>query len=81
MHYINFYFKNLICTEKTISGKFESPDSDIYCDFICYINSKSVYIFNNNKPIEEITPIPIWWLFRQLDKNGFLNETEAKISY
>ena len=46
-----------------------------------YINSKSVYIFNNNKPIEEITPIPIWWLFRQLDKNGFLNETEAKTSY
>ena len=37
--------------------------------------------FDNNKPIEDITPIPFYWINKKLEENGKLNEIEAKISY
>lgn len=79
--YINYYFKNLKHQNSIISGSFESPDVDIYCDFIFYTDDMTIDIFNNNKPVEEILPLPVHWLIMKLEKNGKLNENESKISY
>lgn len=38
-------------------------------------------IWNNSKPVDEILPIPIWWLGRRLEENGELRKNEIKISY
>ncbi len=79
--YINFYFKNLIYDEKTIMGRFEAPDNDVKCCFSCDMISGEGDIWDNNKPIDEILPLPITWLLMRLEENGKLNENEHKISY
>lgn len=56
-------------------------DLDVRCKFVYNRKSEDVQIFDNNKPIEEITPLPIWWLKLKLKENGKLNESESKISY
>lgn len=81
MIYINFYFKNLSYNDNTIEGDFSSLDLDVRCKFVYNRKSEDVQIFDNNKPIEEITPLPIWWLKLKLKENGKLNESESKISY
>lgn len=61
---------------------FSSPDSDVYCEFLYDREKKEfVEIWNNRKPVEDILPIPIWWLDKKLDENGKLNKNESKISY
>lgn len=81
MHYINFYFKKLIYDEETIMGVFLSRDDDIICSFSYNRKSRQCDIWGNNKPIEEITPLPVYWLELRLKEKGHLNENESKISY
>lgn len=80
--YINFYFKNIEYDDGFYGGVFSSPDSDVYYEFLYDREKKEfVEIWNNSKPVEEILPIPIWWLDKKLDENGKLNINECKISY
>ncbi len=79
--YINFYFTNLQYDDDMIMGDFLSRDSDVQCRFIYNRRTEKVEVFENNKPLEDILPLPIWWLNLKLEENGKLNETEAKISY
>ncbi len=80
--YINFYFKNIEYDEGFYGGVFSSPDSDVYCEFLYDREKKEfVEIWNNSKPVEDILPIPIWWLDKKLEENGKLNINECKISY
>lgn len=80
-YYINYYFKEIIYDEKEIMGLFLSTDSDASCRFIYNRITQEMSIWDNNKPIEEIVPIPIHWLTRKLDSGEVLNENESKISY
>lgn len=81
MYYINFYFQNLIYDESHIMGKFLSKDDDVSCSFLYDRNSKETEIWDNNKPIEEVTPLPIHWLLYKLKTVGEIKENESKISY
>lgn len=81
MHYINFYFKELEYNQKTITGVFTAPDCDVYCRFVLYRDSNTYDIFDNNKPEEDIIPIPFYWILKKLEESGELRKTEAKISY
>ena len=81
MVYINFYFKELKMNDNIVKCVFDSPDNDVYCKFEYDINTRQFKIFDNNKPIEDITPIPFYWINKKLEENGKLNEIEAKISY
>ena len=81
MHYINFYFKELEYDDEIIMGEFEAPDSDVYCRFILYRDNNTYDVFDNNKPVDDIVPIPFYWILRKLEENGNLRKTEAKISY
>ena len=81
MYYINFYFKELEYDENTIMGVFSAPDNDVFCRFILDINSNTYEIFDNNKPEEDIIPIPFYWILKKLEESGELRKTEAKISY
>lgn len=80
-YYINYYFKEIIYDEKEIMGLFLSTDSDVSCRFIYNRITQEMSIWDNNKPIEEIVPIPIHWLTCKLDNGEVLNENESKISY
>lgn len=80
-HYINFYFKNLIYDDDYYLGMFTSPDDKIFCEFEYNRHTKETKIWSNNRSVEEIMPIPIWWLDRKLEQNGFLQSSESKISY
>lgn len=79
--YINFYFKNIIQDGDLVIGKFESPDVDVYCDFVYNISTKEYEVSNCSMPKEEIPPLPFYWLDIKLKENGVLRQTEAKISY
>ncbi len=79
-HYINFAFKNLECDNEFYRGEFSS-DGGIYCEFTYDRKTEEFKIRNNSIPIEELLPLPVWWLDLKLEKNGKLNKTEAKISY
>jgi len=79
--YINFYFKNLSYCDEFFRGTFSAPDYDIICEFEYSRKTESCRIWNNNKPEEEILPIPIWWLIYKLETNGKLSANESKISY
>ena len=81
MHYINFYFKELEYDDEIIMGRFEAPDRDVCCRFILYRDSNTYDVFDNNKPVDDIVPIPFYWILRKLEENGKLRKTEAKISY
>ena len=80
--YINFYFKNIEYDDGFYRGEFSAPDSKVYCEFL-YDRKKRefVKIWNNSKPVEEILPIPIRWLDRRLEEQGYLYKNESKISY
>lgn len=80
-HYINFYFKDLIYDDDYYLGRFLAPDNKVFCEFEYNRRTRDVIILNNNLSVEEIMPIPIWWLDRKLEKNGRLRSTESKISY
>ena len=60
MHYINFYFKKLVYDEETIMGVFISRDDDITCSFSCNRKTRQCDIWDNNKHIEEIIPLPVY---------------------
>ena len=80
-HYINFYFKNLIYDDDYYLGSFTSPDDKVFCEFEYNRHTKEIRIWNNSRSVEEIMPIPIWWLDRKLERNGLLRSSESKISY
>ncbi len=80
-YYINFYFRNLTYSDDFYRGTFWAPDCDIICEFEYSRKTGQCRIWNNNKPEEEILPIPVGWLDRKLEKNGKLNTNESKISY
>lgn len=80
-YYINFYFKELEYTEDFYTGIFSAPDYDVYCEFLYDRKNDTIDIWNNNKPVDEILPIPVYWLDRRLEENGILRENENKISY
>lgn len=79
--YINFYFKNLIHDGDLVTGRFESPDVNVYCDFTYNIKTKKYEVSNCNKSEEEILPLPLYWLDIKLEQNGSLKSQESKISY
>lgn len=81
MHYVNFYFKKLVYDDQTIMGVFLSRDDDITCSFSYNRKTRQCDIWDNNKPIEDIVPLPLNWLERRLEEKGRLNENESKISY
>lgn len=79
--YINFYFKNLIHDGDLVTGRFESPDVNVYCDFTYNIKTKEYEVSNCSMPKEEILPLPLYWLDIKLEQNGSLKSQESKISY
>ena len=81
--YINFYFENLKTnwSEATITGTFKSPDDQVYCDFVYHVGDDTFEISNNNKPAEEILPLPIWWLYKKYEENGYIKDKECRICY
>ena len=79
--YINFRFKNLIYDDDFICGAFEACDENVYCEFEYNRHTEETKIWNNNQPVESITPIPIWWLKWKLKETGKLDDVESKISY
>ncbi len=81
MRYINFYFKDLEYDDNIIMGIFEAPDCDVFCRFILYRDSNTYDIYDNNKPEEDIVPIPFYWILKKLRENGELRKTEGKMSY
>ena len=81
-HYINFYFRNVEYDDGYYGGEFSSPDSDVYCEFLYGRKAQEfIGIWNNSKPVDEIMPIPIWWLDRRLQENGELRKSESRICY
>ena len=80
-HYINYYFKKVSYTDEIYVGEFSAPDNDVFCEFLYDRQNETIEIWNNNKPKEEILPLPIHWLDMKLEQNGKLNENESKISY
>ena len=81
MYYLNFYFKELEHTGDTVTGLFDAPDYDIHCHFRWVIGAEDCKVWDNNKPMEEISPLPLWWLEKKLCENGKLKAMECKISY
>ncbi len=79
--YINFYFKNLQYDDEYYMGDFEAPDYDVICKFRYSRKTGETKIWDNNKPVEEILPLPVHWLDWKLEKNGKLKSNEYKISY
>lgn len=57
------------------------PDLDVQCKFRYNRITGQCEIWNNNKPVEQITPSPVWWLDKKLKENGILHSSESKISY
>lgn len=78
MHYINYCFKNIQYDDNIYMGTFISTDYDVICNFIYNRQTKEIEIFDNNKPIEDISPLPIHWLDWELEKNGKLKTNEYK---
>ena len=79
--YINFYFKNIEYDDQAYCGVFEAPDYGVYCEFFYDRKSEDVEVWNNSIPVEEILPIPIWWLDRKIKENGILRKSESHICY
>lgn len=80
-YYINYYFRNLTYNDHWIRGRFEAPDWDVRCCFRYDRETEVCTIWDSNKPVEEITPLPIHWLLWKLEKNNMLNVNESKVSY
>ena len=81
-YYINYYFHNIEYDDGFYGGEFSAPDYDVYCKFLYDRETKEfIDIWDNTQPIDEILPIPIWWLDNKLEKNGKLGKHESKVSY
>ncbi|MBD5113302.1 MAG: hypothetical protein HDT42_12350 [Ruminococcaceae bacterium] len=80
-YYINFYFRGICYDEDEITGEFSAPDHNVQCSFLYNRHTEECKIRNNNKPIEEIEPLPIFWLLRKLKETGKLNERESRECY
>lgn len=80
-YYINFYFRELCYDDNEIVGAFSAPDCDTRCSFSYDRRTGECEIWNNNRPVEEIEPLPIWYLLRKLSVEGSLNERESRICY
>lgn len=80
-YYINFRFDELCYDKDEIIGKFSASDDDVYCSFSYNRNTEKCEIYDNNKPVEEIEPLPIWFLLRKLEKTGKLNIRESRICF
>jgi len=80
--YINYYFHNIEYDDGFYGGEFSAPDYRVYCKFLYDRETKEfIDIWDNTQPIDEILPIPIWWLDNKLEKNGKLGKHESKVSY
>ena len=79
--YINFCFKNIEYDDQVYCGIFEARDYGVYCEFFYDRKTKDIDVWNNNVPVEEILPIPVWWLERKLKENGKLKKLEARTCY
>lgn len=79
--YINFCFKNLIYDDTCFCGEFSAIDSNVFCKFIFNRKTEEFDIWDNNKSICEILPLPIWWLEKKLLENGKLKDTECRICH
>ena len=81
-YYINYYFHNIEYDDGFYGGEFSAPDYRVYCKFLYDRETKEfIDIWDNTQPIDEILPIPIWWLDNKLEKNGKLGKHESKVSY
>ena len=81
-YYINFYFHNIEYDDGFYGGEFSASDYRVYCKFLYDRETKEfIDIWDNTQPIDEILPIPIWWLDKNLEKNGELGKHESKVSY
>lgn len=81
-HYVNFYFRNVEYDDGFYGGEFSSPDTGVHCEFLYDRKAQEfISIWNNSKPVDEIMPIPIWWLDRRLEENGELRKSESRICY
>lgn len=67
--------------DQAYCGVFEAPDYGVYCEFFYDRKSEDVEVWNNSIPVEEILPIPIWWIDRKIEKNGKLRKSEPHIFY
>lgn len=80
-YYINYYFHNIEYDDGFYGGEFSAPDYRVYCKFLYDRETKEfIDIWDNTQPIDEILPIPIWWLDNKLEKNGKLGKNESKVS-
>lgn len=79
--YVNFYFSKLLYDENSFVGEFLAPAAEIYCEFAYDRNSGQCEIWNNSVPVEEILPLPIWWLDLKLRERGSLNESESRVCF
>ncbi len=80
-YYINYYFENIEYDENMYKAHFRAPDAKVECDFVFDRKTGEIQLGNNNKPVEEILPIPVHWLDMKLEDNGVLRDHEYKISY
>lgn len=80
-YYINFYFRELCYDDDEIIGEFSAPDYDTECSFSYDRHTGECEIWNNNRPLEETEPLPIWYLLQKLRDEGSLNERESRICF
>lgn len=81
MIYINYYFRDLELKNGLVDGIFDAPDVEVWCRFLYDMNTKDYIVYESNKPEDEITPLPLFWLDLKFKERGRLNRTECKISY
>ena len=80
-YYINYYFHNIEYDDGFYGGEFSAPDYRVYCKFLYDRETKEfIDIWDKTQPIDEILPIPIWWLDNKLEQNGKLGKHESKVS-
>lgn len=79
--YINFSFENIEYDEKFYRARFSCRDLGVECEFRYNRITREIDVWENTQPVEEILPIPIYWLDLKLMKNGMLRAKEYKISY
>lgn len=81
--YINYVFSEIEYDDTIFKGIFETwgEKDSVFCRFSHNRKTNQTTIWDNNKPVDEITPLPIHWLEFKLSSNGKLNKKESKISY
>ncbi|WP_298482074.1 hypothetical protein [uncultured Ruminococcus sp.] len=82
-YYINYVFSEIEYDDTMFSAVFETwgEEDNVFCRFFHNRKTTQTVIWDNNKPIDDISPLPIHWLEFKLSENGKLNSREAKISY